>query len=179
MKKLLSLVLAALLIVAALTPALAESPVEITVLFEGCNVTDDAAVLEQLNAYLAEKIGVTVKPVWGTWANFNDLASNAINAGSDEYDVMFTCSWTSNEYAPYAKKGAFVRLDDPEDNLLDEYGKDVEAALPALLLEGAKTEGEDGEKGIYAIPGFKDFATMNCWDVNVTLLEKYATRWTM
>lgn len=62
MKKLLSLVLAALLIVAALTPALAESPVEITVLFEGCNVTDDAAVLEQLNAYLAEKIGVTVKP---------------------------------------------------------------------------------------------------------------------
>ena len=173
MKKLLSLVLAALLIVAALTPALAESPVEITVLFEGCNVTDDAAVLEQLNAYLAEKIGVTVKPVWGTWANFNDLASNAINAGSDEYDVMFTCSWTSNEYAPYAKKGAFVRLDDPEDNLLDEYGKDVEAALPALLLEGAKTEGEDGEKGIYAIPGFKDFATMNCWDVNVTLLEKY------
>ena len=141
MKKLLSLVLAALLIVAALTPALAESPVEITVLFEGCNVTDDTAVLEQLNAYLAEKIGVTVKPVWGTWANFNDLASNAINAGSDEYDVMFTCSWTSNEYAPYAKKGAFVRLDDPEDNLLDEYGKDVEAALPALLLEGAKTYG--------------------------------------
>lgn len=57
MKKLLSLFLAALLIVAALTPALAESPVEITVLFEGCNVTDDAAVLEQLNAYLAEKIG--------------------------------------------------------------------------------------------------------------------------
>ena len=47
MKKLLSLVLAALLIVAALTPALAESPVEITVLFEGCNVTDDTAVLEQ------------------------------------------------------------------------------------------------------------------------------------
>ena len=84
MKKLLSLFLAALLIVAALTPALAESPVEITVLFEGCNVTDDTAVLEQLNAYLAEKIGVTVKPVWGTWANFNDLASNAINAGSDD-----------------------------------------------------------------------------------------------
>ena len=108
MKKLLSLVLAALLIVAALTPALAESPVEITVLFEGCNVTDDTAVLEKLNAYLAEKIGVTVKPVWGTWANFNDLASNAINAGSDEYDVMFTCSWTSNEYAPYAKKGVWT-----------------------------------------------------------------------
>ena len=107
-------------------------------------VSGDGNSARQLIA-LAEKIGVTVKPVWGTWANFNDLASNAINAGSDEYDVMFTCSWTSNEYAPYAKKGAFVRLDDPEDNLLDEYGKDVEAALPALLLEGAKTEGEDGE----------------------------------
>lgn len=173
MKKLLSLVLAMLMLLAAV-PSMAEAaPVEITILLEGNNVTDDTAVLEQLNPYLAEKIGVTIKPVWGTWANFDDLAQNAVNTGSDEYDIMFTCSWTKNEYAKYAKEGAYVRLDDPADNYLEQYGAELKAALPELLFEGAMTEGPEGEKGIYAVPGFKDFATMNAWDINVTLLEKY------
>ena len=172
MKKFLALILAAVMLL-TLVPAMAASPVEITMLFCGCNVTDDAAVLEKLNAYLGDRIGVALKPVWGTWGNFNSLALNAVNTGSDEYDIMFTSSWNDNEYAPYAKKGAYVRLDDPEDNLLEKYGAELKAALPGLLFEGAATEGPDGEKGIYAVPGFKDFATMNAWDVNVTLLEKY------
>ncbi|MEG7531380.1 MAG: ABC transporter substrate-binding protein, partial [Hungatella sp.] len=33
-------------------------------------------------------------------------------------------------------------------------------------------DGADG-KGTYAVPGYKDIATQNCWDVNVPLLEKY------
>ena len=172
MKKMLALLLAAMMLL-AVVPAMAEGPVEITMLLEGNNVTDDAAVLELLNPYLTEKIGVTLKPTWGTWGNFDDLAFNAVTTGSDEYDILFTCSWTKNEYAPYAKKGAYVRLDDPEDDLLAAYGQDLYTVLPELLFEGAKTEGPDGEKGIYAVPGFKDFATMNTWDVNVTLLEKY------
>ena len=172
MKKTLALLLAALMLLTAM-PVLAAGPVEITMLLEGNNVTDDAAVLEQLNAYLTEKIGVTLKPTWGTWCNFDELARNAVNTGSDEYDILFTCSWTSNEYATYAKKGAYVRLDDPEDDLLSEYGAELKNVLPELLFEGAMTEGPEGEKGIYAVPGFKDFATMNTWDVNVTMLEKY------
>ena len=172
MKKMLALLLAALMLL-TIVPALADGPVEITMLLEGNNVTDDAAVLEKLNAYLAEKIGVTVKPTWGTWGNFDQLALDAVNTGSDEYDILFTCSWTSNEYAKYAKKDAYVRLDDPDDNLLEKYGAELKNVLPDLLFEGAMTEGIDGEKGIYAVPGFKDFATMNTWDVNVTLLEKY------
>ncbi len=172
MKKFLALILAAVMLL-TLVPAMADSPVEITMLLCGCTVTDDAAVLEKLNAYTAEKIGVTLKPTWGTWGNFNDLAMNAVNSGSDEYDIIFTCSWTDNQYAPYAKKGAYVRLDDPEDNLLEEYGAELKNVLPGILFEGALTEGEDGEMGIYAVPGFKDIATLNTWDVNVTLLEKY------
>lgn len=172
MKKLLALLLAAMMLLCAV-PALAAGPVEVTMLLEGNNVTDDAAVLEKLNAYLTEKIGVTLKPTWGTWGNFDQLALDYVNSSSDEYDILFTCSWTSNEYAKYAQKDAYVRLDDPEDNLLEKYGQELLATLPELLFEGAKTEGIDGEKGIYAVPGFKDFATMNTWDVNVTLLEKY------
>ena len=48
MKKFLALILAAVMLL-TLVPAMADSPVEITMLLEGCNVTDDAAVLEQLN----------------------------------------------------------------------------------------------------------------------------------
>ena len=106
MKKILALILAAVMLL-TLVPAMADNPVEITMLLEGCNVTDDAAVLEKLNPYLTEKIGVTLKPTWGTWGNFDDLAFNAVTTGSDEYDILFTCSWTSNEYAKYAKKDAY------------------------------------------------------------------------
>ena len=172
MKKFLALILAAMMLL-SLVPAMADSPVEITILLEGNNVTDDAAVLEKLNAYLNEKIGVKIVPTWGTWGNFDQIAQNAVNSGRYEYDILFTCSWTANEYAPYAKKDAYIRLDDPDNNLLEKYGADLKAVLPELLFEGAMTEGPDGEKGIYAVPGFKDFATMNTWDVNVTLLEKY------
>ena len=36
----------------------------------------------------------------------------------------------------------------------------------------ATISGSDGY-GVYAVPGYKDIATQNCWDVNVPLLEKY------
>ncbi len=172
MKKFFALLLAAMMLLTVI-PALADAPVEITMLLEGSNVSDDAAVLENLSAYLTEKIGVTLRPTWGTWGNFDQLALDYVNSSSNEYDIIFTCSWTSNDYAKFAKKDAYVRLDDPEDNLLAEYGKDLYNVLPAMLIDGAKTEGIDGELGIYAVPGFKDIATLNTWDVNVTLLEKY------
>ena len=171
MKKILAILLA-LMMTLGLVPALAEAPVEVTILLEGNNVSDDAAVMDKLNAYLADKIGVTVKPIWGTWADFDDKAVNAINSGDSSIDMMFTCSWTKNEYAQYAKEGAYIRLDDPADDLLAQYGQEMTALLPEVLMEGAVVEGADGA-GIYAVPGFKDFATINSWDINVTLLEKY------
>ncbi len=172
MKKMLALLLAAMMLLAVI-PAMADGPVEITMLLDGSNVSDDTAVLETLNPYLTEKIGVTLKPVWGTWGNFDTLALDYVNSSSNEYDIIFTSSWTSNNYSKYAMKDAYVRLDDPEDNLLEKYGKELYDVLPTMLIEGAKTPGFDGEKGIYAVPGFKDIATLNTWDVNVTLLEKY------
>lgn len=105
MKKFLALLLSAMMLLGVVPALAADAPVEITILLNGNTVSDDTAVLEQLNPYLQEKIGVTLKPVWGTWANFDDLALNAVNTGSDEYDIMFTCSWTKNDYAKYSKAG--------------------------------------------------------------------------
>lgn len=146
-------------------------PVTLKWYLHGSNVTDDSAVMEKVNEYLGEKLNVTLQPIWGTWGDFDEGATLAINGG-DDIDIYFTCSWSADEYNQYAKKGAWVRLDDPDNNLIQQYGSDVWAVLPDVVKEGAVIEGSDGV-GVYAIPGFKDFGTQNTWDVNVTLLEKY------
>lgn len=172
-KKLLSLALVFAMAVSMLTGCGAAKEDEIVTLkwyLHGSNVTDDTAVLEKANAYLEEKIGVHVQPIWGTWGDFDENATLAINSG-DEIDIYFTCSWSANEYNQYAKKGAWVRLDDPENNLIEKYGQDIWKELPAVLKDGALTEGTEGY-GVYALPGFKDFGTQNTWDVNVTLLKE-------
>ena len=66
----------------------------------------------------------------------------------------------------------WVRLDDPEDNLIEKYAADLWSLLPSVLTNGAVIEGSDG-LGVYAVPGYKDIATQNCWDINVDLLTKY------
>lgn len=146
-------------------------PVTLKMYFHGSNVTDDSAVIEKVNEYLGEKLNVTLEPIWGTWGDFDDNVTLAINGG-DKIDVYFTCSWSADEYNAFARKGAWVRLDDPENNLIEKYATDLWTLLPDVLTEGATINGSDG-LGVYAVPGYKDIATQNCWDINVPLLEKY------
>lgn len=146
-------------------------PVTLKWYLNGSNVTDDKAALEKVNAYLKEKLNVTLEPIWGTWGDFGTNAVLAINGG-DDVDIYFTCSWTDNEYTSFAKKGAWVRLDDPENDMIKKYASETWDLLPKVLTDGARVDGADGI-GVYGVPGYKDIATQNCWDVNVTLLEKY------
>jgi hypothetical protein len=60
--------------------------------------------------------------------------------------MVFTCSWSSDEYNSYAKKGYFLKLDD----LIEQYGADLKAAIPESLMQAATIEGAEG-KGIYAV----------------------------
>lgn len=137
----------------------------------GSNVTDDKDVLEKANEYLNEKLNMTLEPIWGTWGDFDENVVLSIQGG-DDVDIYFTCSWSANEYNAYARKGAYVRLDDPENNLIEKYAQELWDILPDVLIEGATIPGADG-LGVYAVPGYKDIATQYCWDVNVDLLEKY------
>jgi len=146
-------------------------PVTLKWYLHGSNVTDDSAVLEKANEYLKEKLNVTLEPIWGTWGDFDSNSVLAINGG-DDVDIYFTCSWSADEYNAFAKKGAWLRLDDPENNLVEKYAADLWSTLPDVLTQGATIEGSDG-LGVYAVPGYKDIATQNCWDVNVDLLTKY------
>ncbi len=171
MKKFLSLLLAIIMVMSLASVAFADEPVTVSIMFDGSTVSDDVAVLEKLNAYLVEKANIKVQPIWGTWGDFNERAVMALNSGDDTVDMVFTCSWTTNDYMTFAKKGAFVRLNDPENDLIAQYAPDLLASIPAVLLGGATVEGSEGI-GIYAVPGYKDCATQNCWDINVTLLEE-------
>ena len=136
----------------------------------GSNVADDSAVMEKVNEYLGAKLNVTLEPVWGTWVDFDEGSTLSLDGG-DDIDIYFTSSWSANEYNKYAKSGRWIRLDSPENNLLEQYGSDIWNTLPDVLKAGAQTEGSDGY-GVYALPGFKDFGTQNAWDVNVTLLKE-------
>ena len=174
MKKILSLVLALCMLCGMCAFASAEEalePVELTIMFHGSNVADDKAVLEKVNEYLGEKINAKLNVIWGTWGDFDETSTMSLNAG-DPVDMYFTCSWSQDEYNAYAKRGMWVRLDDPENNLIEKYAADLWATLPEVLTNGAAIEGSDGY-GVYAVPGYKDIATQNCWDINVDLLEKY------
>ena len=174
MKKLVALTLALMMALGIFTAVSAEAlePVTLKMWFHGSNVTDDKAVMEKVNEYLGEKINVTLQPIWGTWGDFNTNVVTALTAG-DDVDMYFTCSWSANDYASYATDGYYARLDDPDNNLIEEVGSELWALLPKVLTDGAVIKDAASGTGIYAVPGYKDIAIQNTWDVNVDLLTKY------
>ena len=167
MKRFLSLILAVTMLLSLVSIASADDLPTITIMFHGSNVSDDSAVLEKVNEYIADKVGAKLEVIWGTWGDFDDKATNALVSGDSGVDMVFTCSWSADEYNTFAKNGYFLKLDD----LIAQYGADLVAAIPEALMQAATIEGADG-MGVYAVNGYKDFATQNCWDVNVTLLNE-------
>ena len=147
-------------------PAL--DPVTLRIWFHGSTVSPEASakVMESVNAYLQDKINVTLEPIWGTWGDFDTATVTALTGG-DDVDIYFTCNWSSNEYNSYARDGYWVKLDD----MLPTYGADLLTTIPEGIWECAKTNGYDG-MGVYAVPALKDTATQNCWDLNGTLLAE-------
>lgn len=101
---------------------------------------DMATVMEALNAYTAEKIGVTAEWVFlgGTFAE----KIQVIATSGEEYDAAYTSTWM-NPYAQGATKGAFVDLTD----LLPEYAPELYEQLPDYMWDATRIGGQ-----IYAIP---------------------------
>ena len=143
-------------------------PVTLKIWFHGSNVTPDASetVLKEVNAYLQEKLNVTLEVIWGTWGDFDTATVTALTGG-DDVDMYFTCNWSANEYNKFARDGYWVKLDE----LLPTCAPELLETIPQGIWDCAVTGGYDG-MGIYAVPGLKDTATQNCWDVNGTLLSE-------
>lgn len=148
----------------------AETPAnEVTLkwMVTGNTVNDDKAVMEKVNEYLKEKINAKLEMIWATWGDFDDRSTMAINGG-DDVDIYFTSFWTRNEYVPYAKKGAYLKLDD----LIAEYAPNYFNGMHPAMRDGLVIEGSEGE-GIYALPAAKELAMQYVWEMNVPVLEKY------
>lgn len=152
-------------------PADTDKAVTLTWMYTGNNVVDQSAVTEALDAYLMEKINAKLEMIWCGWGDFNDRVMMAINGG-DPVDIYFTCSWSDNEYVATSKRGAYMRLDDPENNLLEKYAPDLFKSIPAVMADAALVDGANGF-GVYAIPTVKEIAQQYYWASNGDILAKY------
>ncbi|MCL2839163.1 MAG: ABC transporter substrate-binding protein [Defluviitaleaceae bacterium] len=143
----------------------------VTVWFMGGTVADDSDVIAAANARLqALDLNIAINPVWtGGWS-MGDAAQVALDTGDTSVDVFWAGSWGLNFYTN-AAVGNFVRLDNPDNNLLAQYGQDMRNAVPDTLWNAFTTAGPSGT-GIYGIPGYKDYAQMYTWDVNNTRLAE-------
>ena len=154
MKKILSLILALVMVFSVCSFATAETtePVHLIWFMYISNQApiDWPEVEEALNAYSAEKIGVTCE------FRYMDETQVALATQTGEYfDIAFTCDWW-NDYATNVAAGMFLQLDD----YLDQFPALKESVLD-LAWEGVKINGN-----IYAIPHMKDIGYEIFWILN-------------
>lgn len=140
-----------------------EEVVELTWYQVGDNQKDDSVVLEEVNKYTEEKIGVKLNIVKVGWGDYNQKMQVVINTG-DAWDMCFTCSWT-NDYLQNAQKGAFLELDD----LLKEEGSEMYDLIDSRFWEAAKVGGK-----IYGVPSEKEIGNMPMWVFTKELVDKYS-----
>ena len=154
MKKILSLVLALAMVLSVCSFAAAEAkePVHLVWFMYTASETpiDWPEVEEALNAYSAEKIGVTCE------YKYMDETQVALAMNTGEYfDIAFTCDWW-NDYATNVAAGMFLNLND----YIDKYPA-LKDSIVDKAWEGVKVNGD-----IYAIPHMKDIGYEVFWILN-------------
>lgn len=112
---------------------------------------DSDAVLEKVNEYTQQKIGVKLKIVNVGWGDYNQKMKAVINSG-DDWDLCFTSSWT-NDYLQNVQKGAFLELDE----YLEDEGKEMFGNIDPRFWKAAKVGGKT-----YGIPNEKKLGTARC-----------------
>ena len=115
---------------------------------------------ENINKYLAEKIGVNIDVEVVSWGDWDSRRSTLVNTGGD-YDIMFT---NASTYVQDVKMGAFLDITD----LLKDNAPKLLASMPEDYWNATKVDGQ-----IYAVPTYKD-SSMTFYFIFVKkLLEKY------
>lgn len=150
MKKILALALALVMLLSVCSFAAAEAePVKVVwfIFCDSAAPVDWPEVEEVLNAYSAEKIGVTCE------YKYMDSTQIALATQTGEYfDIAFTCDWY-NDYATNVAAGMFRDLTDD----LANYPA-LRDTVVDLAWEGAKINDR-----IYAIPHMKDIGYEVFW----------------
>lgn len=159
MKKLLSLALA-LLMVAGLVPfALAGETASVKWVSLGNGMPENYDSWKaKVDAYLTEKIGVTLEADILSWGAYGDRR-NAIINGGEYFDVIFT---DSGSYAADIAKGVLLDI----KPLLDKV-PELKAAVPEGFWDAITVDGK-----IYAVPTLKDSALAHFFVFDPVMLEE-------
>lgn len=123
---------------------------------------DDPAVLDAVNEYIQEKIGVKLNIRKVGWSEYNQKLQVLMQTG-DPWDLCFTSSWT-NDYLQNAQKGVFLQLDD----LLKKQGKQMYDQMDVRFWEAAKVGGK-----IYGVPSEKEIGNCPVWVFTKEYVDKY------
>ncbi|MGL5506845.1 MAG: ABC transporter substrate-binding protein [Paraclostridium sp.] len=118
---------------------------------------DQAKVLEEMNKYTAEKIGVTVDLRMVDWGDYGQKMQ-VITSSGEPYDICF-----ASDYALNAQKGAYLEI---TDEMLDKNAKELKEAIDPLFLEGASINGK-----LYGIPANKEVGQQMVWAYNAKMAK--------
>lgn len=159
MKKLLSLALA-LLMVAGMVPfALAGETASVKWVSLGNGMPENYDSWKaKVDAYLTEKIGVTLEADILSWGAYGDRR-NAIINGGEYFDVIFT---DSGSYAADIAKGVLLDI----KPLLDKV-PELKAAVPEGFWDAITVDGK-----IYAVPTLKDSALAHFFVFDPVMLKE-------
>ncbi|MGL4990653.1 MAG: ABC transporter substrate-binding protein [Sarcina sp.] len=123
---------------------------------------DLKTVVDKVNEYTGEKIGVNIDMKFVDWGDYTKKMSVLMNTGGD-WDMAFTCSW-AGDYLGNARKGAFLEL----DSYLEKEGADMYKEIDKRFWNGAKIDGKT-----YAVPNQKEIGVIPMWIFDKSLVDKY------
>jgi putative aldouronate transport system substrate-binding protein len=139
------------------------APVELNWYFDGTPQADVASVEAAINKIIQPKINATIKLNEINGGNYNQKMQ-VINAGGEDYDLVFTSHWTNNYYNNI-NQGALLPLND----LLQKYAPNIMKVIPQGGWDSVKVNGK-----IYGIPNYQIWAYTNVVSVRTDLAAKYA-----
>jgi putative aldouronate transport system substrate-binding protein len=142
-------------------------PYEINWYFPAVPQKDTALIEEAANEYLKDKINATLKIVFMTWGDYAEKVNVMLQSG-EYFDICFTSDWSTPKYRTSVAAGLFTPLNDPLNNLLDQYAPKTKEILGEDVLKGTRIGGLN-----YAIPCNKEMARCRGYLFNKELVDKY------
>lgn len=128
-------------------------PYEISWYLVGNGQPDDiAAVQEEANQYLLNKIGATITITCYDWDSYDENMKDMID-DNEPFDICFTSNGI-NSYRENVVKNAFLAINDPEGpagDLLAQYAPNTKELLGTDFLSGSAINGKN-----YALPCNKE-----------------------
>jgi len=158
MRKLVSLLVALMMIIALVPTAMADDVYTLDCYWvgNGDNTAIREGVQKAINAYIEPLIGANIVFHIIGWDDWNDKAINALQSG-EKMDLIFTADWEG--YGVEVSGGLLLPLDD----LVAQYGQGITETLPQTFLDGVRVGGV-----LYGIPTNKELCVPEGFIINKT-----------